>query len=101
MERAQLLEGDEAVQIGLPGQVDHGHATTTHLAEDLVAADRLHHIRQRAPCPWDSVALSIALGLRPGQREALRPRSPHHLPEGARCLPRTPPWAGAGRRRRI
>ena len=48
VERAELLQRDEAVEVGLAGEVDHRHAAATDLAEDLVAADRLHDLRH--PC---------------------------------------------------
>ena len=48
VERAQLLERDEPVEVGLAGEVHHRHAAATDLPEDLVAADRLHDLRH--PC---------------------------------------------------
>ena len=42
VERAELLERDEAVEVGLAGEVHHRHAAAADLAEDLVAADCLH-----------------------------------------------------------
>ena len=39
VERAQLLERDVAVEVGLAGEVDHGHPAAADLAQDLVAAD--------------------------------------------------------------
>ena len=48
---AELLERDEAVEVGLAREVDHGHAAAADLAEDLVAADGLHDVRHpAAPC---------------------------------------------------
>ena len=47
VEGRELLQRDEAVEVGLPGEVDHGHAAAADLAEDLVAADRLQDIRHR------------------------------------------------------
>ena len=41
VERAELLERHEAIEVGLPGEVHHRHAAATDLPEDLVAADRL------------------------------------------------------------
>ena len=38
----ELLERDEAVEVGLAGEVDHRHAAATDLAQDLVAADGAH-----------------------------------------------------------
>ena len=49
VERPELLERDEAVQVGLAGEVDQGHAAAADLAEDLVAPDRLQS--PRAPGP--------------------------------------------------
>ena len=47
VERRQLLERDEAVEVGLAGEVDHRHAAAPDLAEDLVAADGLQDVRHR------------------------------------------------------
>ena len=38
-QRAQLLEGDQAIEIRLPRQVHGGHAAASELVEDLVAPD--------------------------------------------------------------
>ena len=47
VERGELLERDEAVEVGLAGEVDHRHAAATDLAEDLVAPDGLQDVRHR------------------------------------------------------
>ena len=44
---AELLERDEAVEVGLAGEVDHGHAAAPDLAEDLVSPDGLQDVRHR------------------------------------------------------
>ena len=51
VERRQLLERDEAVEVGLAREVDHRHAAAADLAEDLVAADRLQDVRHRLDVP--------------------------------------------------
>ena len=48
VERAELLERHEPIEVGLAGEVHHRHAAATHLSEDLVAADCLHYLRH--PC---------------------------------------------------
>ena len=45
VERAQLLERDEAVEVGLAREVDDRHAAAADLPQDLVAADGLHDVR--------------------------------------------------------
>jgi hypothetical protein len=55
VERRELLERDEAVEIGLAGEIDHRHATPPDLTEDLVAADRLQDVRHR----WTSLSSRI------------------------------------------
>ena len=45
VERAQLLERDDAVEVGLAREVDDRHAAAADLADDLVAADGLHDVR--------------------------------------------------------
>jgi hypothetical protein len=47
VERGELLERDEAVEVGLAGEIDHRHAAASDLAEDLVAADRLQDVGHR------------------------------------------------------
>ena len=62
VERRQLLERDEAVEVGLAREVDHRHPAAPDLAEDLVAADRLQDVRHRltsVSMRVDGTALSI------------------------------------------
>ena len=40
VERAELLERDVAVEVGLARQVDDGHAAAAELLQDLVPTDR-------------------------------------------------------------
>ena len=121
VERAQLLERDEAVEVGLARQVHQRHAAAAELAEDLVAADRLHDVRhsrlRRLPARLQSARHFPCGGLgvvslqpastatfsahgrsrrrtKADRSEAVRPRSPHDLPAWPRGLP------GAARRRR-
>ena len=49
VEGAQLLERDEAVQVGLARQVHERHAAAPQLAQDLVSADGLHDVRHQGP----------------------------------------------------
>ena len=44
---AELLERDEAVQVGLARQIDDRHPATADLTEDLVATDGLQDVRHR------------------------------------------------------
>jgi DNA-binding NarL/FixJ family response regulator len=50
VEGAQLLERDEAVEVGLACEVHQGHAAATELSKDLVTADGLHDVRHQAWC---------------------------------------------------
>ena len=75
VERAQLLERDEAVQVGLAREVDHRHAAASELAQDLVTADGLHDVRHQGPSLLapstscrDSTARVNALSLHGGGR---------------------------------
>ncbi len=45
MERAELLQRDEAVEVGLAREVDDGHAAAADVPEDLVTANGLHDVR--------------------------------------------------------
>ena len=47
VERGQLLERDESVQVGLAREVHHRHAAATHFTQDLVATDGLQDIWHR------------------------------------------------------
>jgi len=64
VERPELLECDEAVEVGLPCEVHQRHAAAAELAEDLIAADCLHDVRhQRTVLP---ACFIDALSLEPG-----------------------------------
>ncbi len=44
VERRELLQRDQAVEVGLAREVDDGHAAAPDLAQDLVAADRAQNL---------------------------------------------------------
>ena len=44
VEGSELLQRDEPIQVALAREVDRRHAAAPQLAEDLVAADRLHRL---------------------------------------------------------
>jgi hypothetical protein len=55
VEGGELLERDEAVEVGLPREVHHRHAAAADLPEDLVAADRLEDVGHQPlaiTCIW-------------------------------------------------
>ena len=49
VEGSELLQRDEPVQVALAREVDRRHAAAPELAEDLVAADRLHRFGHQPP----------------------------------------------------
>ena len=56
VEGSELLQRDEPVQVALAREVDRRHAAAPQLAEDLVAADRLHRFgHQPASLPGRGV----------------------------------------------
>ncbi len=89
LQRAELLQGDEAVEVELPGEVDARHPAAPDLAEDLEPTDAGHE---------PIVAVAPARGqARPTARAgAARPASPAGAPRGsppARPRCRTPSGA--------
>jgi hypothetical protein len=67
MERAELLERHEAVEVGLTGQEHQRHPAAAQLAEDLVATNRLHDVRHPGPSlPFLPTTAGTALSLRRG-----------------------------------
>ena len=57
VEGGQLLERDEAVEVGLAREVDDRHPAAADLAQDLVAPDRLQDVRHRL-----SIVAPLGLG---------------------------------------
>jgi hypothetical protein len=46
--KAELLERDEAVEVGLAREVDHGHPAAADLTHDLVPPDRAGDLHAHA-----------------------------------------------------
>ena len=63
VERAELLERDVAVEIGLPSEVDDGHAAAAELLQDLVPTNRALYFQHskdplgHAKCSFESRAI--------------------------------------------
>ncbi len=64
VKRRQLLQGDDAVEVGLPGEIDDCHPAAADLTDDVVSPERTQDFGHRAfPRGFSDVVIKRTIGI--------------------------------------